>query len=64
MGPDMQTQNYLYIGKNSVVEQNSSRYETSPAPFRGGGMRGWVPIKRRENFGVQLKFLLYFFRKI
>ena len=49
-GPDLQMQNYMDIDKISIRKYNFRRNEASPAPFRGGGARGWVPIKGRRIF--------------
>ena len=54
MGPDLQIQNYLDIGKINVAERNLSRNEASPSPFRGGGAREWVPIKGARIFAHQI----------
>jgi hypothetical protein len=42
------------IGIINVAEQYSSTNEASPSPFRGGGARGWVPIKGAKFFNFLL----------
>jgi len=46
----LKMQNYMDIDKISIRKYNFRRNEASPAPFRGGGARGWVPIKGRRIF--------------
>ena len=52
-GPDLQIQNHVVICKIHIAEQNLSRNEASPAPFRGGGTRGRVPIEGARKFKLK-----------
>jgi hypothetical protein len=38
-------QNYMDIGKKTIAELNSTALKASPSLFKGGGARGWLPIK-------------------
>jgi len=53
-GPDLQIQNYMDIGKDSIRKQNLSRNEVPRPCLRGGG-RGGVPIEGARNFAAGMK---------
>ena len=54
MGPYLQIQNYMDIGKIDVAEQNSSTRKLPRPGLRGGG-RGGVPLCGARDFAIGTK---------